>query len=243
MVQPGHHSKWRLVCCRQVSQITPHNHATSHPPVHAHPCPTSSTHPPGRTAGASLTIRPTLPPFPCPPSHPTPLHPPGGSAGARWHHPGRALCRRCPGPPGRSSPESPVVVCSGVGGVGNLEGVCGWGASVWIVGKGDKGQGQVADTGARAEQGHGQCSCSVLSMLATTACPAASPLGPLFTPPPTPHPTRPGCAPAPPTPPTWQRAFSRTLSTRSCSGCSSCRLCGSARPTTVGWMSPYQARP
>lgn len=30
---------------------------------------------------------------------------------------------------------------------------------------------------------------------------------------------------------TWQRAFSRIVSTRSCSGCSSCRLWGSARVT------------
>lgn len=36
---------------------------------------------------------------------------------------------------------------------------------------------------------------------------------------------------------TWHRAFSRMVSVRSCSGCTRHRLCGSARPTTVGCTS------
>lgn len=38
-------------------------------------------------------------------------------------------------------------------------------------------------------------------------------------------------------------AFSRMDSTRDWVGWTSFRLCGSARPTTVGWISSYQVRP
>ncbi len=43
--------------------------------------------------------------------------------------------------------------------------------------------------------------------------------------------------------PTWQRAFSRMETTRPCVGWMRRRLCGSARPTTVGWISSYHMRP
>lgn len=41
----------------------------------------------------------------------------------------------------------------------------------------------------------------------------------------------------------WQRAFSRMVTTRPWVGWMSRRLCGSARPTTVGWISSYHMRP
>lgn len=71
MVQPGHHSKWRLVCCRQVSQITPHNHATRIPLFTPTPAP-----PPQPTRLEGPLVHPSQSVQHCLPSHAPPPTPP-----------------------------------------------------------------------------------------------------------------------------------------------------------------------